>query len=386
MQTASILQSFHQHFGEAPALLVRAPGRINLIGEHTDYNEGFVLPAAIDRAIYFAISPRQDGRLEFVAADLNDTFSAQNGNPGKSAKAWPNYLLGIYHELQNDGRLPGGINLVFGGDIPVGAGLSSSAALESGLLFALNELFALDLSRTQMARIAQRSENNFVGLRCGIMDMFTSLMGRQHHAIKLDCRSLEHHYIPFNDSQYAFVLCDSHVKHSLASSDFNTRRAECEEGVRILKAVYPDIKSLRDLTLEMLLDEKKLLPHVIFDRCHYVIKENARLENACMALQKGDFGAFGALMYETDRGLDIEYNVSCPEIRFLVSATRTLDFCIGARMMGGGFGGCTLNLVPREAVAHFIEYMQAKYLEFNQTHMPCWEVQLTNGVELLPTD
>lgn len=384
MPSTAILQSFRQHFGEAPALLVRAPGRINLIGEHTDYNEGFVLPAAIDRALYFAISPRNDERIECLAADLDDSFSGTAADHTKSAKGWPNYLLGVYSELQQDGYRPNGINVVLGGDIPAGAGLSSSAALESGLLFALNELFALGLSRPQMARLAQRAENNFVGLRCGIMDMFTSLMGREHHAIKLDCRSLEHTYIPFNDTRYAFVLCDSRVKHTLASSDFNTRRAECEEGVRILKTLYPGIRSLRDVTLEMLLAEKKRLPHLIFDRCHYVVKENARLEHACQVLQKGDFGTFGNLMYETDRGLDIEYDVSCAETRYLVAATRKLDYCIGARMMGGGFGGCTLNLMPREAVPQFTAFMQAEYHDFIQIDLPCWEVQLTNGVEILP--
>ncbi|MBK6995055.1 MAG: galactokinase [Lewinellaceae bacterium] len=363
MYPESIIQAFLRKFGETPAIIVRAPGRINLIGEHTDYNEGFVLPAAIDRAVWFAVSPKDDQGLHFQALDLGAAFQTNLKNLEKSPLGWPNYLLGCFSELLRDGHQIGGANVVFSGDIPVGAGLSSSAAVESGMLFALNELYQLSLSRPDLARLAQRSENNFVGMNCGIMDMFASLMGREGCALKLDCRSLQHEYIPLNVQDTAILLCDTGVKHQLVDSAYNTRRQECEEGVRHLQRIYPNVHSLRDVDINMLHSEKNHLREVVFQRCKYVVEENGRVESACKALKEKGLPAIGSLLYASHEGLKNEYQVSCPELDFLVDHTPdSLNF-FGARMVGGGFGGCTINLLKKDAVEGFQTYIARKYRE-----------------------
>ncbi|GAB4492184.1 MAG: galactokinase [Saprospiraceae bacterium] len=381
---ASIVQSFRQIFGENPALVVRAPARINLIGEHTDYNEGFVLPAAIDKAIWFAVSPRADESLHFQAFDFQDAFFGEIKNLQKSEKHWPNYLLGTFSELQKSGLQPGGVNVVFGGDIPAGAGLSSSAALESGMLFALNELFGFGLSRPALARFAQRAENNFVGMNCGIMDMYASLMGRKNQALLLDCRSLETEFFPVNLPDYTFLLCDSGVKHQLVDSEYNTRRHECEEGVEMLKKSFPkkEIRSLRDVDLEMIFSEKNHLREEVFRRCKFVVEENERVLSACKTLKNNDLNAFGKLLYQSHEGLQHAYEVTCPETDFLVEQTFSDPAVLGARQMGGGFGGCTLNLLRRDAVSDFQEKMQSVYQEKWSRNLKFYPVEITNGVEI----
>ena len=379
----SVRNAFRQTFGEDPALIVRAPGRINLIGEHTDYNEGFVLPAAIDRAIWFAVSPRTDQKLHFEALDLDETYHGSITNLQKSPLNWPNYLLGCFDELIKDGHLLSGMNLVFGGDIPHGAGLSSSAALESGTLFVLNELFQLDLSRPNLARLAQRAENNFVGMNCGIMDMFASLMGKDGAAIKLDCRSLDYEYIPLHSGETALLLCDSGVKHQLIDSDYNTRRRECEEGVRHFQTINPNIRSLRDVDFELLLSAQKDLSPVVFKRCKYILEENQRVEAACNLLQTQGLQAIGSLLYASHEGMKNEYQISCPELDFLIDHTPdSLNF-FGARMVGGGFGGCTLNLLKKEAVADFQAYIARKYREKWGLELRMWEVKIMDGVSIM---
>lgn len=378
--TDSIIAAFRKKYGAEPALLLRAPGRINLIGEHTDYNEGFVLPAAIDKAVWFAVSARRDDLLYFQANDLHDAYSGQIGHINKTEKRWPDYLLGTISELLKDGFLPRGINVVFGGNIPTGAGLSSSAAVESGMLFALNDLFGFGISRPDLARIAQRAENNFVGMNCGIMDMFASLMGRAHHALKLDCRSLDVEYFPLNLPDHTFVLCDSGVKHQLVESEYNARRRECETGVAILKTVFPNIRSLRDVDKEMLLSEKKRLPEVVFKRCLFVVEENTRVLSACNALKNNDLRRFGELLYQSHDGLQHGYEVTCPETDFLVEHTFSDPDILGARQMGGGFGGCTLNLVRREVVAGFQEKMKKLYKDKLNRMLVCYSVEITDGV------
>jgi len=379
----SIIQAFRQKFGEAPAIIVRAPGRINLIGEHTDYNEGFVLPAAIDRSVWFAVSPRNDQQLHFQALDLGTEFKGELKNLQKSPLGWPNYLLGCFSELLSDGHSVGGANVVFGGDIPLGAGLSSSAALESGMLFALNELYQLGLSRPELARLAQRAENNFVGMNCGIMDMFASLMGQKGSAIKLDCRSLQHEYVPLNVQDTAILLCDTGVKHQLVDSEYNTRRQECEEGVRYLQKIYPNVHSLRDVDMDMLRSEKKQLHTVVFQRCKYVVEENGRVEAACIALKENGLPAIGSLLYASHEGLKNEYQVSCPELDFLVDHTPDSPGFYGARMVGGGFGGCTINLLKKDIVAGFQTYIARKYSEKWGRELRMWEVKITDGVNMI---
>ncbi len=381
MYPETIIQTFRQRFGEAPALIVRAPGRINLIGEHTDYNEGFVLPAAIDRAIWFAVSPRTDTTLDLYAQDLQEAHTVTLDHLEKSGKGWPDYLLGTFSELQKDGKIVKGVNVVFGGDIPLGAGLSSSAAVESGMLFALNELFDLGLSRPDLARLAQRAENRFVGVPCGIMDMYASLLGKAGHALQIDCRSLTHRYFPFQFPEHTLLLCNSGVKHQLVDSEYATRRQQCEEGVRLLQPLHPEVRSLRDVTLEMLTAARQRFPEVVFKRCQYVVKENARVLAACHALETGQLEELGDLLYQAHQGARDEFEISCPEVDFLVEQARLHPAVLGSRMMGGGFGGCTINLVRRDGVADFQEQAVHNYQRAFGRTLPHWQVALMDGVE-----
>lgn len=345
---------------ESEPLLICSPGRVNLIGEHTDYNEGFVLPAAIDKAIYLAVGPRDDDELHFVALDINKTFrgSIHNLLP---THTWADYLLGVAAQMRLIDQPIRGFNCVFTGTIPMGSGLSSSAALENGVGFALNELFQLGLDRITLLKLSQRAENDFVGAKVGIMDMFASMMGKADHVIKLDCRSLEYTYAPLQMDGIRIVLCDSRVKHSLVTSEYNTRRAECEAGVRFLKTFYPNINSLRDVTMTMLDAHLKETEPLIYRRCAYVVQENQRLLDGVKALEAGDIRTFGQLMYGSHEGLSEWYQVSCPELDTLVAIAREHPGVLGARMMGGGFGGCTINLVREEALEDFTQLITKQY-------------------------
>ncbi|QJW88974.1 galactokinase [Spirosoma taeanense] len=341
-------------------LLICSPGRVNLIGEHTDYNEGFVLPAAIDKAIYLAIGPRSDNKLHFIAHDLNETFQGSLDDLTPT-QTWADYLLGVVAQLRLTGHALKGFNCVFSGTIPIGAGLSSSAALENGVGFGLNELFGLGLERLDLVKLSQRAENEFVGAKVGIMDMFASMMGKANHVIKLDCRSLDFTYAPLQMEGIRIVLCDSRVKHSLVASEYNTRRAECEAGVRFLQTFYPDIKSLRDVTMDMLDQHLKSADAHIYRRCAYVVQENQRLLDGVAALEAGDLATFGQLMYGSHEGLSHWYEVSCPELDILVEIARHHPGVLGARMMGGGFGGCTINLVREETLDDFTQLITKQY-------------------------
>ena len=351
---------FRQLFGEAPALHLISPGRVNLIGEHTDYNEGFVLPAAIDKAIYFAVGPRPDNNLHFYAHDLAQTYTGSLNSITKT-NSWADYLLGVIAQFQARNYALGGLNVVFGGTIPVGGGLSSSAAIENGVGFALNELFAGNLSRLDLVSISKRAENEFVGVGVGVMDMFASMMGKKNHAIRLDCRSLDYEYVPLNLNDVKIVLCDTRVKHTLASSEYNTRRAECAAGVSVLQRFYPDIKNLRDVTMPMLDEYLRHTEPLLYQRCSYVVQENERLLAGFAELQAGDLTAFGQRMYGSHEGLSRRYEVSCSELDLLVDIARPLPGVLGARMMGGGFGGCTINLVREEHLAQFERTISAQY-------------------------
>jgi galactokinase len=389
MDAATIQHHFKRQFQATPNLLVRAPGRINLIGEHTDYNGGFVLPAAIDKAIWMAVGPRSDGRFAFFAADLGDFFLSENTEPVfQNTKTWANYLLGVLSEAQKSGLPIGGLNLAFGGDVPLGAGLSSSAAIESAMAFALNEVFRLGLSKMDLVRLAQRGENHFVGMKCGIMDMFASVMGRENHVIRLDCRSLDFEYFPFETDEYSLLLLDSGVKHQLIDSEYNTRREECEKGVEILKKLNPAIESLRDVPLHFLENHRTHLPQKIFQRCQFVVEEIARVEAACAALQAGDFGKLGRLMFQGHDGLNLQYEVCVPETNFLVEWARNSVTdssqkrrILGARQMGGGFGGCTLNLLKTSELDVFTEKISAAYRRLFDLDLKAYPVQLGRGVE-----
>jgi galactokinase len=356
---SQVAQSFREKFNEEPAIF-RAPGRVNLIGEHTDYNDGFVLPAAIDKAVYVAISKRNDNQLNWYAYDLNESYEGNTGNVVKTDKGWPNYILGVVDQLQKAGHKPGGFNLVIGGDVPNGAGMSSSAAVECATIVALNEMFEFAIDKISMIKMAQKAEHTFAGVMSGIMDQFASMMGLRGYVIKLDCRSLGYEYMRFVFPHIEIVLFDTKVKHSLATSEYNTRRKECEEGVAILRKKYPGVKSLRDANIDMVDSELKNMGKV-YDRCKYVVEEIARLLAACDDLKNEDLEAFGKKMFATHAGLSKLYEVSCPELDFLAECAKDEPAILGARMMGGGFGGCTINLVKKDSVDEVAARISKKY-------------------------
>ncbi|HWV64567.1 galactokinase [Chitinophaga sp.] len=348
------------HLFEKEPLMVVSPGRINLIGEHTDYNGGFVLPAAIDKKIVYAIALNNTGQCNVHAVFTNETASFQL-NDVKPTPGWINYLMGVVYQLQERGLEVQGFDCVLAGDIPVGAGMSSSAAVEGGLVAALDHIFKYGLDRMQMALIGQKAEHTFPGVKCGIMDQFANLHGKKDQVMRLDCRSLEFEYFPFNFPDYKIVLCNSMVHHSLASSEYNVRRLQCEEGVKAIQANHPAVKSLRDADMNMLNEVRAQLSDKVYDRCNYVIAEIQRVQDATALLKKGDLQQFGELMYATHEGLSKLYEVSCPELDFLVSLAKERKEVAGARVMGGGFGGCTINLVKADKVDEYVSFIKSRY-------------------------
>jgi galactokinase len=379
-----IRQLFIGKFKETPRLF-RSPGRINLIGEHTDYNNGFVLPASIDKAVYFAITPREDDLVFLHAADLGESYAFELADLEKPTEKWAYYQLSILDQLRKNGKAINGFQAVFGGDIPVGAGMSSSAALECCLLYALNTVFEMGMNKWEIVKMGQRAENEYVGVNCGIMDQFASVFGQKEAVIQLDCRSLEYQYFPFPMEEYLLVLCDTAVKHSLADSEYNTRRKECEAGVEILKKYDSTIASLRDVAPELVKEHEEELGDVVFRRCSFITQEIKRVQDACQLLLANDLVGFGKKMYETHHGLQFDYEVSCPELDFLVEQTLDNPDVLGARMMGGGFGGCTINLIKKENVAEFEKNMAVAYLEKFGIVLSCYRVTITHGTEeILP--
>lgn len=366
-------------FKQAPSLVVRSPGRINLMGEHTDYNHGFVLPAAIDKQIVCAFGGGVQGRCRLVAAGLDDAFECDIARIERSPKSWPNYVLGVVEQFRERGLEVGGFDCVVGGDIPIGAGLSSSAALECAVTQGLAALFGHRLEKLDVVRMAQGAENEFVGVQCGIMDQFASVQGKAGHVIRLDCRSLDFAYYPFPLRDYKIVLCDTGVKHDLASSEYNDRRKECEAGVAELKRHYSDVCSLRDVSIRQLDEHREEFDPVVYRRCRYVIGENERVLESCRMLERGDLPAFGANMYRTHEGLRDDYGVSCAELDFLVERARADGRAIGARMMGGGFGGCTVNLVMTAECDAFIEQMTNAYFSNLGLELKTYTVDIVDG-------
>ncbi len=362
-------------------LIVRAPGRINLIGEHTDYNSGYVLPAAIDKAVYVAISKRNDNKIYLHAEEYNENYIADIENLRQNKFHWSSYVLGIIDQLLKKKFSITGFNIVVDGDVPVGAGMAASAAIECATVFALNALFELNISMLDMVKIAQKAEQEFVGLQCGIMDMFTSMYGKKDHVICLDCRSFEYEYFPFKQDGIKIVLLDTSIKHSLASSEYNTRKKQCEEGVSLIQQHIPQVQSLRDATIEML-DKYVAQNKLIYNRCRYVIEEINRLLAACIDLQKNDIAAFGKKMFATHKGLSKMYEVSCNELDIMVDLIKHNKSVIGARMMGGGFGGCTINIVKEDAVEELIYDTREKYREKTGMNLNAYIASIEDGASL----
>ena len=354
-----IREQFLERYKKQPEVFA-APGRINLIGEHTDYNQGFVLPGAVDKKIFVAIAKNNDNVLNVYANQYDQqlSFSLQNIHP---VKGWATYLLGIIFNLQQKNFSITGIDVMIDGNVPLGAGMSSSAAVCSAFGFALNEIFELGLSRMELALLGQKTEHNFAGLQCGIMDQFASLHGKAGYVMKLDCRSLQYEYIPFDFPDYKIVLVNTMVTHSLASSEYNVRRKQCEQGVSILKKYFPKTNSLRDVSPEKLELHKNDLPEVVYKRCSFIVNENERLLQGCEFLKEGNIEEFGKIMFTAHEGLSKWYEVSCKESDFLVEQVKLFDGVVGARQMGGGFGGCTINIVKSDLVDEFSSYIHQRY-------------------------
>lgn len=368
---------------EGEPIMVESPGRINLIGEHTDYNDGFVLPAAIDKYIYLAINKSKDNSCNVFSYDFNESVIFPINQQQKSEKHWANYLIGVINEISNRRKKLSGFNLVFGGNIPIGAGLSSSAALETGLVFALNKLFNLNFDLLELIKISQDAENNFVGVNCGIMDQFVAIMGKKNHFVKLDCRTLEFEYFPFKTDNYQLLLCNSNVKHNLVDSEYNDRRQECEKGVKILGSCLKNITKLRDVSSEELESYKADFPISTYEKCSYVIEENSRLIEACKQLNNNSLSRVGKLMYETHEGLKNKYKVSCSELDFLVNFTKQYDEISGSRMMGGGFGGCTINLIKKDFKKDFIQLISKVYKEKFNIEAEFYNINIVDGTRII---
>ena len=372
---------FRQHFGE-PEIVVRSPGRINLIGEHTDYNDGFVMPAAIDLSVYIAVKKRSDNELHWIAADLNQSYIGQIDSYTSDTRGWPNYWLGAIQQLKKIGQPIGGFNAVISADLPVGAGLSSSAALTCGILFALNQIFDCQLTQLQIIQMAQATEHEFIGLQCGIMDQFACMMGKENQVLLLDCQSLEFSYAPFQFPGLELVLLDTGVKHSLADSAYNRRRQSCREGVELIRKNYPAANSLREVTEEMILHSIPM-NHEARQRCLYVVQENERVLQSANQLQEGDWRGFGKNMFATHAGLRDLYEVSCNEADYLVALAEKTEFIPGARMMGGGFGGCVLLLIPILQSKPWVQQAEKEFLTHFGIRLKNYPVTISPGCSIL---
>ncbi len=372
------IRDYFRAIFKSEPMLFCSPGRINIIGEHTDYNQGFVLPAAIDKAAYVAVNKRANDQIRLYSVAFNDHFSCTLDTLQRRG-SWTDYVLGVVDQLKKKKYPVGGFDLVLDGDIIIGAGLSSSAAVECSVLFALNTIFHFGLSQLEIVKMAQQAEHEFAGVKCGIMDQFASVFGKEDHVIKLDCRSLDYEYVPLHLQGYKIVLLNSNVEHSLASTAYNTRRQQCEQGVAWVAAADPNVYSMRDISLEQL--EKYVKPKdvLIFKRCQYVVKENERLLKACKDLQEENLEGLGKMMYGSHEGLSKEYEVSCKELDWLVDFVKKEPSVIGARMMGGGFGGCTINLVREEAIESLIESVSYLYKEKNGLQLDAYVVQTADG-------
>jgi galactokinase len=378
----TIVNKFKELYQEEP-LVVTSPGRINIIGEHTDYNDGFVLPAAIDKAIYVAVSKRSDDDIVLYAEDYKESHEVKLSAIAISEKHWPNYILGVVDQYLKRGATLGGFNLYIDGDVPLGAGLSSSAAVECAVTLALSELFDLQVERLDIPQIAQKAEHTYAGVMCGIMDQFASAFGKEKNVIKLDCRTLGFEYVPLDLKGYEVVLLNTNVKHSLASTAYNTRREQCEQASAWVQEKYPAVKNLRDVTIAMLDELVKDKDADIYAKASFVVSENERVEKSCDALRSGDVVQLGQYIFQSHEGLSKVYEVSCPELDYLVDYVKQFPEVIGARMMGGGFGGCTINIVKEGVLPSILPTLEKEYKEKFDKELSVIQVRIADGTRVL---
>ncbi len=373
-----VTEYFKKKFHTNP-LMIFSPGRINIIGEHTDYNDGFVFPAAVDKGIIAAFQKSNESTSKAHAIDLDESieFNLNSIEPHKD-KLWANYILGVIDQLHQRGISVENFNLVFSGDIPDGAGMSSSAALENSIIFGLNELFELKLSKEEMIFISQKAEHQYVGVNCGIMDQYASMFGIKKHALHLDCRTNKAQPYEIDLGVYQLLLINSNVKHSLTDSAYNNRREVCE---RISDSL--EVKALRDVDGTTLNTIKDQVSVEDYQKALYVVQENNRTIEASKAITEGDLKRLGELIYQSHDGLQHQYHVSCEELDFLVDATRDNKNILGARMMGGGFGGCTINLIKTSEVASFSDFISEAYLNQFKINCSIYDVNLSDGTHII---
>jgi galactokinase len=370
---AQVAQCFKEEFSREPRLYF-SPGRINLIGEHVDYNDGFAMPAAVDKGMYYAVAANHTGIVNFFSFDFKEPYSVALDAVEKS-RGWVNYVLSVLNEFVQAGHPVGGFDCVLGGDVPRGSGMSSSAAVEGGLAYAINDFFNCGLSRVQLAQLCQRAEHNYPGVKCGIMDQFANMLGKKEQVVLLDCRSLEYQHFPLQLGGHTIVLLNTKVHHSLASSQYNLRRSQCEEGLTITgRSSFRDFKNAEELEAF-----RERMSEDVFNRCLFVVQEIDRVQKAAAYLEQGKLTELGQLMYAAHDGLSRLYNVSCRELDFLVEQAR-LHGITGARMMGGGFGGCTINIVKENEADDFITAAGEAYHKQFSLSPEVYRVGISDGV------
>ena len=381
MDTTAVRTKFKEKF-DTEGMLYFSPGRVNLIGEHTDYNGGCVLPGAIDKGILAEIKPNGTDKVRAYSLDLNDYAEFGLREEDKPKASWASYIFGVCREMQKRGAEVKGFDTVFSGDVPLGAGLSSSAALESTFGFALNEIYNCGFDKKELVLIGQKTEHNYCGVNCGIMDQFASIFGKEGNLIRLDCSTMEYEYVPFNPKGYKVVLVDSVTKHELVDSPYNKRRQSCERAAAAIAVNHPQVKLLGDANLEMLEEVKDKISEEDYMRATYAIQENERLVNTCEALKKGDYETVGKNVYATHHGMSKLYEVSTVELDFLNDVAKECGVT-GSRIMGGGFGGCTINLVPEDKYDQFIETAVAKFKAKFGKEPKIYPVKISDGARRL---
>ena len=380
----TVNQVFTENFKTKP-MIVRSPGRVNLIGEHTDYNGGFVLPAATDKAAYLAIEPSDSNLGKWISIDMEESLEISFDSIKFLEKCgWANYILGVIEQFQKRGLIVKPFNCVLAGDVPIGSGMSSSAALESAVGFAINEMNGFGFNRKELAKLVQQAENEFIGVKCGIMDMFASIHGKENNVIRLDCETLDYEYFPLNLGDYKIVLFDSGVKHNLVESEYNLRRQQCEEGLAFFREHFDEtLKNLSQVPLAWLQSSRSHLNPIVYNRCQYVIEENQRILTGCEDLQAGRLKDFGIKMTATHEGLRNLYEVSCPELDFLVDEVWQENSVLGSRVMGGGFGGCTINLIKSDQIDELFANLSVSYEQKTGIKLKMYSVVTANGTEII---